>query len=89
MIPTDLQLAFCQQSRRSSAFSSSQELEEISTARVLVMEYVTGVLMSDYIVTLQADRARPPAAHLIGSGQGALGTGSVGLDCLPRGQRRS
>ena len=31
---------------------------EYSTARVLVMEFVTGVLMSDYIVTLRADPAR-------------------------------
>jgi ubiquinone biosynthesis protein len=31
---------------------------EISTASVLVMEYVSGVLMSDYIVSLRADPAR-------------------------------
>ena len=31
---------------------------EYSTARLLVMEFVTGVLMSDYIITLRADPAR-------------------------------
>lgn len=31
---------------------------ELSTARVLVMEFVSGVLMSDYIVTVRADPAR-------------------------------